>query len=455
MKKKQLFFLSLAITFVLALGVGTWLWKTVQKPERSISVENIEPNMEKQNSEPSKQAERISLPNPKLPKKEPKPEKIVVEKTHPSSTIDDKVKTLVNDMSLEEKVGQIMMVGFYGTESSSTINSLIQNKHIGNVMLFSRNMQSPQQVAALNNQLQRKAQKQRYKLPLMISVDQEGGDVLRMKKRVAPIPSQQELGHRATAQQVYNVAKLNAKELAAMGFNTNFAPVLDLSETDTRSFGIDAQKTYEYGKQVVKGLNDTNITGVIKHFPGNGRTNVDPHKDTSAVGANQTELEHSDIYPFKQLIKEVNADNFFVLVTHVKYPAYDEKKPASLSSAIMQNLLRDKLGYKGIVVTDDLEMGAVNKYYTYKEMGKEALKAGADLLLICHEYNHQLEMYNGILEGVRSGEVPESRLNEAVARILTHKLKKVPTFHFVDETKADQIVGSAEHKKVIEDILGK
>ncbi|KOO37398.1 glycosyl hydrolase family 3 [Priestia koreensis] len=403
--------------------------------------------MATQNAETKKQE--------KPTKEETKQKRAVRQEVNQLPTVDDKVKKLVSSMSLEEKVGQIMMVGFYGTEPSSSVTDMIENKHIGNIILFSRNMQSPKQVATLNNELQRLAQKQPYQLPFMIGVDQEGGDILRMQEKVSPIPSQQALGDVATAQQVYDVAKLNATELQAMGFNTNFAPVLDISDTDKRSFGSDAKKTYEYGKQVVKGLNDTNITGVVKHFPGNGRTNVDPHKDTSAVGANQQDLEGSDIYPFKQMINEVDPDDFFVLVTHVKYPAYDAKKPASLSPVIMQTLLRDKLGYKGIVVTDDLEMGAVNKYYTYKDMGKEALAAGADLLLVCHEYDHQLDVYNGIVEGIKSGEIPESRLNEAVTRVLTHKMKKLPTFTFVDESKANDIVGSAEHKNVIENILGK
>ncbi|MEW4285778.1 glycoside hydrolase family 3 N-terminal domain-containing protein [Priestia koreensis] len=437
MNKKQLVLLSAIITIVLALGAGTWLWKTVQKPEHNVATQNAET---KKQEKPTKE--------------ETKQKQVVRQEVNQLSTVDDKVKKLVSSMSLEEKVGQIMMVGFYGTEPSSSVTDMIENKHIGNIILFSRNMQSPKQVATLNNDLQRLAQKQPYQLPFMIGVDQEGGDILRMQEKVSPIPSQQALGDVATTQQVYDVAKLNATELQAMGFNTNFAPVLDISDTDKRSFGSDAKKTYEYGKQVVKGLNDTNITGVVKHFPGNGRTNVDPHKDTSAVGANQQDLEGSDIYPFKQMINEVDPDDFFVLVTHVKYPAYDAKKPASLSPVIMQTLLRDKLGYKGIVVTDDLEMGAVNKYYTYKDMGREALAAGADLLLVCHEYDHQLDVYNGIVEGVKSGEIPESRLNEAVTRVLTHKMKKLPTFTFVDESKANDIVGSDEHKKVIENILG-
>lgn len=336
---------------------------------------------------------------------------------------EEQVEKVLAGMSLEEKIGQLLMVGFYGTEPSPEIKELIEEKHIGGVIYFDRNMATPKQVAELSNSLQQSAITISHELPLMIAVDQEGGDILRMRSQVSPIPSQQRLGQLAS-QHVYNVAKINGSELSAMGININFAPVLDLSNTDTRSFGKDPNKVYEYGRNAIKGLNDMGITGALKHFPGNGRSAIDPHVETSSVTADQLDLENSDIFPFKKMIQTVDHQNFFIMVTHIKYPAYDKEKPASLSKVIIQDLLRKKLGYEGIVVTDDLEMGAVNKYYSYKDMGKEAILAGADLLLICHEYQHQLAVYNGLLGSVKNGEIPEARINEAVKRIINYKLQK-------------------------------
>ncbi|MCD7034624.1 beta-N-acetylhexosaminidase [Metabacillus sp. GX 13764] len=368
--------------------------------------------------------------------------------TDNSKSTEEQAKELLKGMTLEEKVGQMMMIGIHGHTLNSEAEDMIRNKKIGGIIYFSRNMSTPGQVAELSNSLQKEALKERLRLPLMIALDQEGGAITRMKDKVSPLPSQQKIGQKAAPDAAYEVAKLNGTELRAMGVNINFAPVMDLSKTDSRSLGTDPMKAYLYGSKIIQGLQSQNITGALKHFPGNGRSSVDPHKDTSAVEANEADLEKSDIYPFTQMIKNTDNQNFFVMVTHIKYPAYDKEKPASLSPAIIQDLLRKKLGYKGIVVTDDLEMGAVNKYYSFKDMGVEAVNAGVDLLLVCHEYKHQEEIYNGVLEAVKSGKIKEQRINEAVTRILIHKLEKHDSTE-ADPQKADQIVGSQEHRELL------
>lgn len=369
-----------------------------------------------------------------------------------TETLEEKAAKIVDSMTLEQKIGQLLMVGFKGVEKNEEIIDLISNKSVGGVILFDRNMETPEQVANLNNSLQKLAAKQPFSIPLLIGVDQEGGDILRMRDKVSPIPSQQELGQAENAQNVFEVAYLNGKELAAMGFNVNFAPVLDLSNTDSRSFGTDPEKVYHLGEKVVQGFNKANITATLKHFPGNGRSKVDPHLDTSSVKADQTDLENSDIYPFQKIIENVDNQSFFVMITHIKYPSYDSEKPASLSSVIMKKLLREKLDYTGIIVTDDLEMGAVNKYYSYEDMAKEAINAGADLLLVCHEYSHQVEVYNGLLKAAKKGEIPEERINEAATRLLTYKLTHIRD-PIVDPQYAKETVGSEEHQKLIENSL--
>jgi beta-N-acetylhexosaminidase len=355
----------------------------------------------------------------------------------------EKIAYLIDNMTLNEKIGQLMMVGFHGTEASNEMIDLIENKKIGGVIYFDRNMTSPGQVAKLSNSLQELAAGNRFQLPLMLAVDQEGGSILRMREQVSPIPSQQRLGKIADAEEIYQVAKINGTELNAMGVNINFAPVLDLSATDSRSFGTDPEKVFQNGQKTLEGLNDSSVTGAIKHFPGNGRSSVDPHEDTSSVEVGQLDLENSDIYPFKQMINEMDHQSFFVMVTHIKYPAYDKENPASLSQSIITDLLRGKLGYEGIVITDDLEMGAVNKYFSYSDMGREALLAGADILLVCHEYENQLEVYNGIVEAVKNGEISMDRINESVARILSYKMNQIQSTT-TDPSKAETVVRSQE-----------
>ncbi|MBU5214240.1 beta-N-acetylhexosaminidase [Heyndrickxia oleronia] len=335
--------------------------------------------------------------------------------------IEEKVDHLLKKMTLEEKVGQLVIVGFQTKQPDSLITAMIRDYHVGGVILYDRNMDSPNQVTHLTSDLQRLALENTHQIPLIVSIDQEGGQIVRMRDHVSPIPSQQDLARNKNQETVYNTAVQTGSELKAMGINVNYAPVLDLSNLDSRSFGEDPQKAKELGEKVIAGFTKSGITATLKHFPGNGRSNIDPHKDTSAVQANQLDLENNDIYPFKKIIEEVNHQNFFVMVTHIKYPAYDKENPASLSPIIIQQLLRNKLGYKGIVVTDDLEMGAVSKYYSYKELGYSAVKAGADLLLVCHTFDSQKEVINGMIEAVKTNKLSEERINESVKRILTYK----------------------------------
>jgi beta-N-acetylhexosaminidase len=356
------------------------------------------------------------------------------------NNVEEKVNDLVENMTLREKIGQLMVVGFQSKQIDQHIKTMMTEYHVGGVILYDRNMETPDQVASLNNQLQDLALKNKHQIPLMVSIDQEGGKIVRMRDQVSPIPSQQELGQKADSKEVYHVAYRNGKELAAMGIHVNFAPVLDLSASDSRSFGTEPEKANTLGSQVVTGLTDSGIVATLKHFPGNGRSNIDPHVETSSVQANQWDLENKDMYPFKKIIENIDNNRFFVMVTHIKYPAYDKENPASISPIIIQELLRKKLGYKGVVVTDDLEMGAVNKYFTYEDLGYKAVESGADLLLVCHTLENQKKVFNGILEAVQTKKLSEERIDEAVKRILTNKLTSIKSTH-VDPIQAKKIVG--------------
>lgn len=361
------------------------------------------------------------------------------EKNDPK-TLKQQVEKLIVHMTLQEKIGQMMVVGFQTEEMDNHIRTMISTYHAGGVILFDRNMKTPKQVATLTNNLQDLAQETKNQIPLMMGIDQEGGSIVRMKDQVSPIPSQQELGQKNDKESVYQTANHNGKELAAMGFNVDFAPVLDLSDTDTRSFGTDPKKAAEFGEAAVSGLNTNGLTAALKHFPGNGRSNIDPHLETSSVKADKLDLQNGDIYPFKKMVRNVDNNNFFVMVTHIKYPAYDKENPASISPIIIQELLRKQLGYNGLVVTDDLEMGAVSKYFTYEELGVQAVEAGADVLLVCHTLDSQEKMYNGILRAVKEEKISEKRIDESVKRILTHKLTSDIQLH-VDPATAKNTVG--------------
>lgn len=368
-------------------------------------------------------------------------EEAVTPFSQPENDLEKRVTELIKSMTLEEKIGQLTVVGFQSKEVDNHIKTMLQNYHVGGVILYDRNMESPKQVAQLTNDLQDLALEQNQKIPLMVSIDQEGGKIVRMKEHVSPIPSQQELARKGSLEAIYETAAHSGAELKAMGIHVNYAPVLDLSASDSRSFGTDPKKAQAFGKQAIKGLTDAGITATLKHFPGHGRSNVDPHFESSSVDANQLDLENNDIYPFKAIINEIDHNQFFVMVTHIKYPAYDKENPASLSPIIIQDLLREKLGYEGIVVTDDLEMGAVTEGFTYKELGYHAVEAGADLLLVCHTLENQKEVINGIVQAVRAGKLSEDRIDESVKRMLTYKLSTITSPH-VDVEHAEEVVGN-------------
>ncbi|WP_234978359.1 beta-N-acetylhexosaminidase [Bacillus tuaregi] len=399
--------------------------------------DSTKPNEELQNEQDIKNEE------PRDPDSEPRDPDSEPSKDNgdtPENKLEKKVETIMENMSLREKIGQLMIVGFQSSQVDDHITEMITDYNVGGVIYYDRNMKTPRQVAELSNDLQELASQTQHKLPLMLSIDQEGGAIVRMKEHVTPIPSQQTLGQQGDAAAVYHTAYLTGQELSTMGIHVNFAPVLDLSDQDSRSFGSDPEKANLFGQEVIKGLVDSGMVATLKHFPGHGRTNVDPHKDTSSVEVDRFDLENQDLYPFKKTIEQIDHQSFFVMVTHVKYPAYDEVNPASISPTIIQELLRDELGYTGIVVTDDLEMGAVNKYFTYEDLGYKAVEAGADILLVCHTLENQKKVFNGILEAVETNQLSEERIDEAVKRILMYKLSSLKNTH-VDPSRAEKMVG--------------
>lgn len=434
MKRKRpglpIFLMFISMICIIAIA-GGYLISRDDKPEQAVKPQNVVASTTSSSIEKSIQT-----------KQSPKKEKKHTENTffQQESNVDQKLNDLIKDMSLEEKVGQLIVVGFPSKTVDQHIKTMINKYKVGGVILYDRNMDSPRQVAGLTYALQGLATKNSHQIPLIVSIDQEGGPVVRMKEHVSTIPSQQELSRMGSQDQVYETAYRNGQELKLMGINVNYAPVLDLSTQDSRSFGENPKKTQEFGKQVIKGLNDAGITATLKHFPGNGRSNVDPHLETSSVQANQLDLENNDIYPFKQMVDEQEKHSFFIMVTHIKYPAYDSQNPASLSSVIIEQLLRGKLGYKGIVVTDDLEMGAVSKYYRFNELGYRAVQAGADLLLVCHTLDSQKQVINGVIEAVHEKKISEDRIDESVKRILAYKLANIRSIH-VNEQNAEKLVG--------------
>lgn len=339
-------------------------------------------------------------------------------------TIDEKADAIVREMSLTEKVGQMVMIGVQGTDLTDDSKFMLRQFHIGGVLLFDRNLESAEQAKALVAHLQDYAQggEAHQKVPLFIGIDEEGGDVVRGKSFIAPPPSQLEIGQTGDPTEAGRSAEKTGKALKALGINVNFAPVADVGSPDRRSFSKDATKVTSFVGRAADGYETAGIFYALKHFPGIGKGRVDSHKEVSTVDASMQTLEAEDLAPFQKMIETRKPESMFILVSHLIYPAIDAEHSASQSRAVVTDLLREKMGYQGIIITDDMEMGAVANHAPYRQLGVNAVKAGVDIVMVCHEYEHENDIYMGILEAAQNGEISEAQIDASVKRIVKAKI---------------------------------
>lgn len=335
-------------------------------------------------------------------------------------TAEEKADSLLQAMTDEEKVGQLILFGMQGTEVNDDVRYMLNEYKMGSIILFDRNMESKEQVSTLIQDLQ-KAARQSEKAPLLVSVDQEGGWVARMSSELVKVPPAETLGQ-GTPQEAADLALASGKELKSLGFNVNFAPVADLGLADERSYGTTADAVIPFVKAVGNAYHEAGLIYSLKHFPGIGRTVTDLHKEGNTITVSADELWATDLKPFETMIQSVNNQDYMIMVSHAIYSNLDDTLPASLSKVIMQDILRQKMGYKGVIITDDMEMGAVANHYGFGEMSVKAVNAGVDIILMGQEYDHAVEAYNAILKAVRSGEISKDRLNEAARHVLLLKI---------------------------------
>ena len=330
---------------------------------------------------------------------------------------EERAEKILNAMTLDEKIGQMLMIGVHGTALNADSRFMLSEYAAGGVILFDRNLETADGVRRFTKELQ---DARSGELPLFIAIDEEGGPVVRMEDIVSPPPSQSEIGETGDPAQARKWAKETAKELRALGFNLNFAPVADVGESE-RCYSADAEKVSDFVREAVQGYAEEGMLCSLKHFPGLGKGKSDTHLGTVIVEADRKTLDTEDLVPFRAAMGNDAAKRLFVMVSHITYTALDGENPASLSGAIVNSLLRDELGWQGVVVTDDLEMGAAD-VCPFDEMGVRAVEAGVDLLLVCHDYGHEQAVYNGLLKAVQSGRISEKRIDESVRRILNAKL---------------------------------
>lgn len=344
-------------------------------------------------------------------------------------------KDILKEMTLEEKIGQLFIVNLELLDQSqgsyyefrNLTNPMIQSLrkyHVGGVTLFSRNIETREQTIQLIGGLQRNS-----KYPMFITVDEEGGDVSRIASNdnmgTTKFPSMAQVGKTKDEEYVYEMGSAMGRELAELGFNVNFAPVADVKTNDrnkeigNRSFGSDAKLVSKFVKQMVRGLQEQNVSAALKHFPGHGDVDKDSHDGAVNVENDIERLRKIDFVPFKAGVKE-GAD--FLMVSHISISKVTEDTtPASMSSLVMNEMIRLELDFKGIVITDAMNMKAITNEYSSAKAAVASIGAGADVVLMPEELE---EAYEAVLKAVKSGKISEKQLNTSVTRILQTKIKR-------------------------------
>jgi beta-N-acetylhexosaminidase len=323
-------------------------------------------------------------------------------------------------LSTEAIAGQRLMVGFDGTEFDSNLKFLIDTLKVGGIILFKRNIGTPEALRLLCRSAQDHAAACGQP-PLFIAIDQEGGSVARLKKPFTEFAGNPSMKSPADA---LRFAEITADELKSVGINMNFAPVLDVAPREiesimaSRSFGPDPEWVAMMGDIVIRRLQEKGIMAVAKHFPGIGRTVLDSHLDLPVLEASLPDLESFDLLPFRRAIE---SDVAGVMLSHIHYPRIDPHWPASLSPVIAGDLLRKKLNYNGVVMTDDLDMGAIVKHFGFESAIVQVMAAEIDLILICHQSDKIETGLEKILEQSTQSEQQAFRAQASVERIVNLK----------------------------------
>lgn len=333
-------------------------------------------------------------------------------------------KSRIEDLTLEEKIGQLMILGIEGNKFNKEIEEKIINNKPGGLILFSKNIGTTEETKTLIKEI--KECNERNKIKLFIGVDEEGGRVSRIPKEFTPIPSSDIISKTKTKDEIYEIGKIQGKRLKYLGVNLNFAPVLDINSNlkneviGDRAFGVDKDKVIEKAIPMALGLQNEKVLSVGKHFPGHGGTEEDSHYVKPIMRKAKKELYETDIKPFEAAIQE-GIDG--IMISHVYYENLDNKMPGTMSKIIINDILREELDFKGIIFSDDMTMGAIKDNYGVLDGAYEFIKSGGDMVLLCHGNDIGTDYIEIVKEGIKKGEITEEEINKKVQRIWQMKDK--------------------------------
>src|SRR6266536_6559869 len=360
--------------------------------------------------------------------------------TRGSLTDSDLAMKIVQNMSLDQKLGQMVIVEFYGSTVNTDLNQMIQSNRVSGVLIENKNgnAQTRSQLIALNQAMQKAAA-----IPLFISTDFEGGYVNELRLITGERSSEQTIGATGDPKVAYNAGHSAAADLAALGLNVNFMPIVDVLTNPNnpglpmRTFGSDPTLVTNMGRAYLKGLTDGGVIGCLKHFPGLGSASIDPHFSLPQMDRSLATLNAIDFVPYRTMINEGIVP--MVMVTHILNPQLDPKLPTSLSPKVVTGILRKQLNFKGVIISDTLWMGGISKTYSLAQAAVLAVKAGTDLLLGPRGLADTQHMLYGLHQAVMSGQISQAQIDASVARILEMKIH----YKIISHDKAMQLARNA------------
>lgn len=377
---------------------------------------------------------------------------------------EERIDSLLKSMSLEEKVGQVMIGFFQGPELSADLEQMIRKNHLGGVILYSAsgNIKDVNQVGELVKSIQ-ECSISSGQIPLFVSIDQEGGRVVRLTEGVTLFPGNMALGATGSERLARKAAAITAQELRILGINMNFAPVLDVNSNPNnpiigvRSFGSSPKEVACLGVAMLASYQKEEVICSAKHFPGHGDTSIDSHVGLPRINHSRQHLEKVELFPFRAMVK---AGVPAVMTAHVVVPALSKERdyPATLSPSVLK-FLREEIGFDGLIITDSLGMGAVNKRWSIEETAINAFLAGADILILGadkgHEPKEQEAVFKALLEAIQKGKISQARLDQSVRRIITAKVK----YNIIDNPfplyKSFTQLAKPEHLAVAQEVAKK
>ncbi len=366
------------------------------------------------------------------------------------SDIDKKIEEQISKMTIDEKIGQMMIVFYSSDHLDSKLTSALKDVQPGGFILFKDNITTYENTLNFIKNI-----KKLVKIPMFISIDEEGGTIQRLyflkDKDITDVPDMYYLGEKNDLKLTYEVGKVIAEELKVFGINMDFAPVIDVfSNPDNkvigkRAFGNNIDIVSKHGQELARGLEDNGVIPVYKHFPGHGNTSIDSHEALPIVNKTKEELLNSDLVPFIDVIKN-NAK--VIMIGHLAVPKITEDNtPASLSKTLITDFLKKELNFNGLVVTDALNMKALTNYYSEEEICGKAVEAGVDILLMPSSSRTCLK---SVQDAIKNKKINEERINESVRKILKIKYEKIEQDY--DKYLDSSYLNSDEHKEVINKI---